>query len=70
MCTLCNPPTARRQLSTSPEEPLTHWEQCYLPLMRPLLMTSAHALKLQISTEHITGRGSNLRWQAQLRNVS
>jgi protein arginine N-methyltransferase 1 len=53
-------------LSTSPYAPRTHWDQIYLPLLRPVAIESGDQLQLTIETE--TGgddSGIDVRWTAR-----
>jgi hypothetical protein len=56
------------ELSTSPFEPMTHWEQVYLPLMQPLQCEEKDqvsvALRADLSSYEEVGL--DFRWQVQL----
>jgi hypothetical protein len=57
------------ELSTSPFEPTTHWEQVYLPLMDPMECSANDelAVSLQSDLSNYANIGMDFRWQTQLK---
>ena len=55
-------------LSTSPHAPRTHWDQIYLPLVRPVLGQAGDTLALSIGCEVGGGEaGIAMRWAVEHR---
>lgn len=51
-------------LSTSPFSKPTHWEQIFLPLIKPLNLKSGKTLNLSITSDSRREIGIRLRWEA------
>jgi SAM-dependent methyltransferase len=49
-------------LSTSPFAPLTHWEQIYLPLLRPLHLKKGDRWEIRLNSDTRWQTKINLRW--------
>ncbi|MEQ1440578.1 ribonucleotide-diphosphate reductase subunit beta [Fontimonas sp. SYSU GA230001] len=52
-------------LSTSPFEPPTHWEQIYLPLLRPVDLDAGDVLDLTLSCDTRPDVGVRLTWKTR-----
>jgi protein arginine N-methyltransferase 1 len=50
------------ELTTSPFAPLTHWEQAYLPLMRPLPCRARDHLLLDLRYRSSIDEGVSVQW--------
>lgn len=51
-------------LSTAPDAPPTHWQQIYLPLLKPVLIEAGDALELDLGIDTRREVGFRLQWQA------
>lgn len=56
-------------LSTSPFEKLTHWQQIFLPLSKPLSAQKGEMLELTIISDSRIQVGINVRWEGALKNA-
>lgn len=54
------------ELSTSPFEPLTHWEQIYLPLLQPVAMQKGSSIDLTLTSDTRWKVKINLTWTVRL----
>lgn len=52
-------------LSTSPFEPPTHWEQIYLPLLRPIHLDAGDVLELTLTCDTRPDVGVRLGWKTR-----
>ncbi|OGJ56078.1 hypothetical protein A2706_02015 [Candidatus Peribacteria bacterium RIFCSPHIGHO2_01_FULL_51_35] len=56
--------------STHPEEPLTHWEQIYLPLLKPIHVNPKEGLLLHLTSDTRHRIGVRVTWKATHANAS
>lgn len=54
-------------ISTSPGEPLTHWQQIYLPVRMPLQMEAGESLHLSITSDSRLSIKINVEWAYERR---
>ena len=52
-------------ISTSPFEPPTHWEQIYLPLLKPLELQAADTLEVTLSSDTRPQVGVRVAWRTR-----
>lgn len=52
-------------LSTSPHRPPTHWEQVYLPLLRPLRLQADDRIELALTSDTRPQVGVRVAWQTR-----
>ncbi len=57
-------------LSTAPDQPLTHWEQIYLPLSEPLKTVKGSVVELTLTSDSRYEVKINLEWRARLLDAS
>ena len=50
------------KLSTAPGAPETHWEQLYLPLLEPVVVTQRETLQLSVRSKSSFDGGTNIAW--------
>lgn len=53
------------EISTAPDAPATHWEQIYLPLLRPVLLTHGDRLEITLSSDTRPEVGLRVQWQVR-----
>ena len=53
------------QLSTSPFEPPTHWEQIYLPLLKPVDLDAGDIVELTLTCDTRPEVGVRLGWKTR-----
>jgi len=53
-------------LSTSPLQPVTHWEQVYLPLRQPLLAKAGDRLEAEVRLDTRWDAGCAVQWSGRL----
>ncbi len=53
-------------LSTGPSDPPTHWEQIFLPLLRPIKASKGSEIVLLLSSDTRWKTGVNVTWEAVL----
>jgi protein arginine N-methyltransferase 1 len=53
-------------ISTSPLAPATHWEQVYLPLLKPLEISERRSLELSLTSDTRLKSGVRVAWQTRL----
>lgn len=58
--------TKNVHLSTSPLAPATHWEQIYLPLMTPIVLTKNESFELDLHSDTRWEVKVNLRWTVKV----
>ncbi len=56
-------------LSTSPESPMTHWQQIFLPLLRPVLLSSGDTLSLSLRSDTRPQVKVNLTWDVSVKTA-
>ena len=54
------------ELSTSPHSPSTHWEQIYLPLLKPIECAKGSSIRLQLNSDTRWKVKVNLTWTVRL----
>ncbi len=54
------------ELSTSPLAPITHWEQIYLPLLKPIECVKGSSVRLQLNSDTRWKVKVNLTWTVRL----
>ena len=52
-------------LSTKPGDPLTHWEQIFLPVLLPYTMKQSETLSLKLTSDTCYKVGVNLHWEVE-----
>ena len=57
------------ELGTGPQDPRTHWEQLYFPLLSPINLDPAHSLKLTLRSRSSEEAGTHLAWTAVLQDA-
>lgn len=55
-------------LSTSPDAPATHWEQIFLPLLRPVALRAGDTLAAVIKSDTRWQAGVRVRWEIDARS--
>lgn len=56
--------TSRVALSTAPDEPRTHWEQLYFPLLRPMALKAGETVMASLRSQTSDDKGTHLAWTA------
>jgi hypothetical protein len=54
------------ELSTSPDSPMTHWEQIYLPVLEPIELEKDDLLKVSVSSDSSYKVGINVAWTIEV----
>lgn len=55
-------------LGTGPEDPRTHWEQLYLPVLEPMSLDAGESLTAQVRSTTSYDKGTNVRWTLSVRD--
>ena len=57
-------------LATGPDAPRTHWEQLYLPVLRPLSLGAGETLGIEIRSTSDYERGTDVAWTVTRRDAA
>jgi hypothetical protein len=49
-------------LATGPLDPATHWEQLYLPVLKPITLDAKHTLAVRLRSTTSYEAGTNVSW--------
>ncbi len=56
-------------LSTGPLDPATHWEQLYLPVLKPIPLEAGHTLAVRLRSTTSYDAGTNVAWSLRARDT-
>jgi protein arginine N-methyltransferase 1 len=57
-------------LATGPLDARTHWEQLYLPVLRPLVLEVGHTLSVRVRSTTSYAHGTNIAWTLTVKDAS